>query len=81
MANDTKQLRCQHAFAGTYGHECGLPATSVLITKRPEDVRQALLGMGVTPSADGLSRAGRCETHRGLRECGEGAFVRTEEVR
>lgn len=74
-------MKCQYAFPGTYGHECGAPATSVRVTVMPEDTRVALLCMGATPDADGLSRAGRCATHRDVRDGnGEGRFVRSEEV-
>lgn len=73
-------MTCQFAPAGTYGHECGATATHVLVTVRPESTRQALLCMGVTPSADGLCRAGRCERHRGVREFGDGVFVRDESL-
>jgi len=73
--------KCQFAAPGTYGHECGDPATNVLITTRTESTRQALLGLGVIPSPDGLSRANRCEAHRNIREFGNGPFVRTEEIR
>lgn len=73
-------MKCQYAFPGTYGHECGAAATSVLVTVRPEDVRVALVCMGAHPSADGLSRAGRCDTHRDVRESGDGRFVCTEGV-
>lgn len=70
---------CQFAYPDTYGHECGAPATHVLVHKRLESTRQALLGMGIVPSADGLSRVGRCEQHRNVVEFGDGAFVRNEE--
>lgn len=70
--------KCQFAYSGTYGHECGAPATHLLVTVRPDSTRQALLCMGAKPSADGLSRAGRCEQHRNVREFGDGAFVRNE---
>ncbi len=69
---------CQYAFPGTYGHECGAPATSVLVTKRTAEVTTALRCMGVKPSEDGLSRAGRCDKHRAVREPGDGAYVSTE---
>lgn len=77
---DSSTRRCQYAFPGTYGHECGAPATSILVHKRLESSRQALLGLGVDPAelADGLSRVGRCDKHRGIVEFGDGAFVRTE---
>lgn len=71
-------MKCQYAAPGTYGHECGQPATHVQVTRRTEETRQALLGLGITPSADGLSRAGRCERHRNVREWGTGTFVRNE---
>lgn len=77
-SDSVRAARCQYAFPGTCGHECGDPATSVLVTVRPEDVRQALLGLGVIPSSDGLSRAGRCNKHRDVREYGDGRFVRSE---
>lgn len=70
--------KCQYAFPGTYGHECGALATHMLVSVRPESTRIALCCMGLTPSADGLSRAGRCETHRNVREYGDGVFVRNE---
>jgi hypothetical protein len=58
--------------------QCGAPATHLLISIMPEDVKTALRCMGATPAADGLSRAGRCETHRNVREFGDGKFVRNE---
>ena len=71
----TPKSTCQYAAPGTYGHECGAPATHTLITVMPADVKMALSCMGVKPPADGLSRAGRCEVHRGLREPGDGKSV------
>ena len=71
--------QCQYAFPGTYGHECGAPATHVIVTIMLAETKTALSCMGVAPPADGLSRAGRCETHRNIREFGDGTFVRNEE--
>lgn len=73
-------MKCSYAPPGTYGHECGAPATHVRVTLRTESTRQCLFGLGITPSADGLSRSGRCEKHRNVREFGTGSFVRNEEV-
>lgn len=73
-------MKCAYAAPGTYGHECGAPATNILVTVRPESTRQCLLGLGMVPSADGLSRSFRCERHRGVREMGDGKTIRTEEV-
>jgi hypothetical protein len=74
--------RCQFAYPGTYGHECGAPATHTMVHKRLEETRQALLSLGVSAAelADGLSRVGRCEAHRGVVEHGDGAFVRNEQL-
>jgi hypothetical protein len=72
--------KCQFAYPGTFGHECGDAATHVIVTVMSQETITALLCMGATPSPDGLSRAGRCETHRNMREFGDGAFVRNEEV-
>ncbi len=73
-------MKCQYAAPGTYGHECGDTATSVLITVMPEDTKTALRCMGATVPPDGLSRSGRCEVHRNVRESGDGSFVRTETI-
>ena len=73
-------MKCQYAFPGTYGHECGQSATNALITVMPEETKTALRCMGATIPADGLSRAGRCEAHRNVRESGNGSFVRTEAI-
>ena len=75
-------MKCQYAAPGTYGHECGSPATNVLITVMPEDTKVRLRCMGATDAipADGLSRAGRCEVHRNVREFTNGRFVRTEAI-
>lgn len=69
---------CQYAAAGSYGHECGAPATHVLVTVMPESTKVALRCLGVTPAVDGLSRADRCNYHRNVREFGDGQFVRNE---
>ena len=61
-------IKCQYAAPGTYGHECGSPATHLLITVMDSETKAALRCMGATVSADGLSRAGRCEAHRNVRE-------------
>jgi len=73
-----ENLKCQFAYPGTYGHECGSPATHLMVTIMSEDTKTALRCMGTTPSPDGLSRSGRCELHRGMREFGSGELVRTE---
>ena len=70
---------CQYAAPGTYGHECGAAATHVRVTVMTESTRTALYCLGVAAPADGLSRAGRCETHRNRAEFGDGKFVRNEE--
>ena len=80
MATEERRGTCSFAPAGTYGHECGEPATSVLVTKRAADVDIALRCLGVTPSTDGLSRSPRCESHRGIREWNSGPVVRTEQM-
>jgi hypothetical protein len=72
--------RCQYAYPDTYGHECGAPATHVMVHEQLESTRQALLNLGVTPPVDGLSRVGRCERHRGVVEFGDGAFIRNDEI-
>jgi hypothetical protein len=53
-----------------------------MVHKRLEETRQALLSLGVSAAelADGLSRVGRCEAHRGVVEHGDGAFVRNEQL-
>ncbi len=71
---------CQYAAPGTYGHECGDAATSILVTVMLEDTKMRLRCMGVTVPADGLSRAGRCDAHRDVRESGNGSLVRTKEL-
>jgi hypothetical protein len=73
-----EMIKCQYAALGTYGHECGSPATHVLITVMDSETKAALRCMGATVPADGLSRAGRCEAHWNVREFGDGAFVRNE---
>ena len=75
-------MKCQYAAAGTFGHECGKPATNVLVTVMREETKDHLRGMGAGADipADGLSRAGRCDRHRGVREHTNGRFVRTEEL-
>ncbi len=73
-------MKCRYAFPGCYNHECGAPATSVLISVMTESTRQALSGLGVMPPPDGLARAERCDTHRGVQEYGDGAIVRTESL-
>lgn len=83
MANTTttetkKQTKCRFAFPGTYGHECGAPATHLLVHVMLESTKDALRGLGVVPPADGLSHVGRCETHRNVLESGDGVFVRNE---
>ncbi len=72
--------KCQYAFPGTYGHECGTEATHFLVSVMPEDTKVHLRCMGAKIPEDGLSRAGRCERHRNVREFGDGSFVRNEEV-
>ena len=72
--------KCQFAYPGTYGHECGAPATHVLVSVMQGDTKVALLCMGAKVPEDGLSRAGRCETHRNRQEFGDGRFVRNEEA-
>ncbi len=74
-------MTCRYAFPGTYGHECGAPATSVLVTVMPESTKTALRCMGAKVPADGLSRAERCEIHRDRREYGDGQYVRTEGIK
>jgi hypothetical protein len=61
-------MKCQYAAPGTYGHECGEHATSVLVTVMSESTKMALRCMGAVVPTDGLSRAGRCEDHRNMRE-------------
>ncbi len=73
-------MNCRYAFPGTYGHECGALATSVLVTVMPESTKTTLYCLGVQPPADGLSRAERCEIHRDRREYGDGQYVRTEGI-
>ena len=73
-------MKCQYAAPGTYGHECGDTATNVLVTFMSEDTKMNLRCMGATIPADGLSRAGRCEAHRNVRESGNGRVVRTEAI-
>ncbi len=70
--------RCQFAYPGTYGHECGDTPTHVIVTVMSQETKTALHCMGATVPPDGLSRAGRCEKHRNMREHGDGAFVRNE---
>ncbi len=70
--------KCQYAPPGTYGHECDATATHVIVTVMSQDTKTALHCMGAKVPSDGLSRAGRCETHRNVREFGDGAFVRNE---
>lgn len=72
---------CQFAAAGTYGHECGKPATHVQVSVMTQSTKNCFAGLGVAVPADGLSRVGRCEAHRNVREFGSGAFVRNEEVK
>ena len=62
--------KCQYAFPGPYGHECGDPATHLIVTVMNAETKTALRCMGATVPADGLSRAGRCEAHRNVREFG-----------
>lgn len=70
---------CQYAAPGTYGHECGASATSIVVTVMSESTKQALRNLGATVPSDGLSRARRCADHRGITEMGEGPAVRTEQ--
>lgn len=71
---------CQYAAPGTYGHECGRPADSVVVVVMRESTKQALRNMGATVPADGLSRARRCPDHRGITEMGDGPALRTESL-
>lgn len=78
-------MKCHYAFPGTYGHECGAPATNVLIYKMSADTKMNLQCMGCTVEngrlpADGLSRANRCETHRGVQESGSGSVLQTVNI-
>ena len=70
--------KCQYAPPGTYGHECGAPATHLIVTVMHAETKVALQCLGAAVPADGLSRAGRCEAHRNMREFGDGVFVRNE---
>lgn len=70
--------KCQYAAPGTYGHECGDTATHLIVTVMDSETKTALSCLGVKPPADGLSRAGRCDAHRNVREFRDGAFVRNE---
>lgn len=74
----TDLRRCQYAYPGTYGHECGDSATHLIVTVMGADTKTALHCMGAKVPADGLSSAGRCEAHRDLREFQDGPFVRNE---
>jgi hypothetical protein len=46
--------------------QCGAPATHLLISIMPEDVKTALRCMGATPAADGLSYARAMATAENL---------------
>ncbi len=72
--------KCRYAFPGTWGCECGAPATNVLVTEMSQATKTELLCMGGKVPDDGMSRAGRCDAHRNIRESADGAFVRTERI-
>ena len=67
--------KCSFSYPGTFGHECGRPASYVRITVMPKGAKEALQCMGASVPEDGLFRSFRCSDHKGLSEFGDGDFV------
>lgn len=72
-------MKCRYAAPGTYGHECGAPAETVMTMRMSEETKMHLRCVGAKIPEDGLSRAERCKAHKGVREFGDDV-VREEKL-
>lgn len=61
----TPPTHCSFAFPGTYGHECGAPAT--LVCARPSDLTRTGIYWA--------RRCAKCATHKGGENRGLSQFV------